>query len=152
MLFELTTEYADKHVEKTIICAEKSEHITIYPQRDSIISSGCKRFKYEVPKHNILPVAIARFINKTVILPSGIECHPNTTLEDIVEIQTQEQIEKSQIQVPKKEEKRTWKFESASGGGTYIVTETKPETYRCNCPGFFRSKGNCKHVKEVRGN
>ena len=44
MLFELTLEYADKRVEKTIVHAEKGEHITIHPQRDNIVSSGCKRF------------------------------------------------------------------------------------------------------------
>ena len=108
--------------------------------------------KYKVKKHSYLPVAIVRFFDKTVIMPAGIECHPETTLGDIVEIATQEQIEKSQIELPKKEEKRTWKFESASGGGTYIVTETKPGVFKCQCPGFFRSKGNCKHVKEVREN
>jgi len=150
MLFELTLEYADKRVEKTIVHAEKGEHITIHPQRDNIVSSGCKRFKYEVPKHNILPVAIVKFLHTTKILPAGIECHPETTLGDIVEISTKEQIEKTQIELPKKEEKRTWKFESASGGGTYIVTETKPGVFKCQCPGVWRAKDRkCKHIKEV---
>jgi hypothetical protein len=40
--------------------------------------------KYKVKKHPYLPIAIVRFTDKTVIMPAGIECHPETTLDDII--------------------------------------------------------------------
>ena len=147
MLFELYLEFEDGRAETKIVTAEET---TIYPQRDGIVHSGCKRFKYKVDKHNILPKAIVRFVNKTVIYPAGVECHPQTTLDDIVEIATQQQITESKVEIVAPVEKREWKFESASGGGTYIVSETKKGTLRCNCPGVWRAKDRkCKHIKEV---
>jgi hypothetical protein len=148
MLFELHLEFGDGCVETTIVHADEDK---IYPQRDGIVHSGCKRFRYKVDKHNILPKTIVRFMDKTVIYPSGVECHPKTTLDDVVEIQTEQQIQKeSKIEIVVPVEKREWKFESSSGGGTYIVTENKNGTFRCNCPGVWRSKDRrCKHIKEV---
>jgi hypothetical protein len=148
MLFELYLEFEDGRVETAIVPAEETK---IYPQRDGIINSGCKPFKYKIPKHNILPKSIIRFAEKTMIFPGGIECHPKTTLDDIIEIQTEQQLqEETTIQKETPKEKREWKFESASGGGTYIVTENKNGTFRCNCPGVWRAKDRrCKHIKEV---
>lgn len=40
-------------------------------------------FKYKVSKHAYLPPSIVRFASKTVIFPEVLECHPQTTLEDI---------------------------------------------------------------------
>jgi hypothetical protein len=45
-----------------------------------------------------------------MIYPAQIECHPETTLNDIIEIESEEQEVKSQIEAPKKEEAKTWKF------------------------------------------
>ena len=148
MLFELHLEFEDGRVETTIVHADEAK---IYPQRDGIIHSGCKRFKYKVAKHNILPKTIMRFVGKTMIYPAGIECHPKTTLDDVVEIQTEQQIQKEpKVEIVVPVEKREWKFESSSGGGTYIVTENKNGTFRCNCPGVWRAKDRrCKHIKEV---
>lgn len=42
--------------------------------------------KYKIKKHRYLPICIVKFANKTVIYPAGIECHPETTLDDIIEI------------------------------------------------------------------
>jgi len=146
MLAQLTIEYQDGRIETKIVEASET---TVYPQRDGIKHSNCKTFKYKVPKHNILPVTIVRFINKTMIYPAQIECHPSTTLNDIVEIQTEEQKVKVQVEIPKKEEEKTWKFESASGGGTYIVKQTT-KGLKCDCPGTWRAKDRrCKHIKEV---
>jgi hypothetical protein len=147
MLFELFIEYTDGRTETKIITEEET---TIHPQRDNIAHSGCKRFKYQVEKHNILPPTIVRFVNKTVIFPSQVECHPKTTLNDVVEIKSEEQKQEEKALIPQPERLKSWKFESASGGGTYIVTETKNGTLRCNCPGVWRAKDRkCKHIKEV---
>jgi hypothetical protein len=40
--------------------------------------------KYYINKHPYLPVAIVRFFDKTVIMPAGVECDPNTTLDDVI--------------------------------------------------------------------
>lgn len=147
MLFELHLEFKDGSAKTTIVTAEETK---IYPQRDGIVNSGCKPFKYKVSKHNILPKSIIRFVGKTMIFPEGIECHPQTTLEDIVEIKSQEQIQEETPIVPQPEKLKSWKFESASGGGTYMVKQTKEGTLRCDCMGYFRSRDRrCKHIKEV---
>lgn len=147
MLFELHLEFEDGRVETTIVHADEAK---IYPQRDGIVNSGCKPFKYKVSKHNILPKTIVRFVGKTMIFPEGIECHPQTTLNDIVEIQTEQQIQEETPITPQQEKLKSWKFESSSGGGTYIVKQTKNGGLRCDCPGVWRSKDRrCKHIKEV---
>ncbi len=147
MLFELHLEFKDGRVETTIVTAEETK---IYPQRDNIVHSGCKRFKYKVDKHNVLPKTIVRFTNKTMIYPAGIECHPQTTLEDIEEILTEQQVAEIKAELPPPPQLKSWKFESASGGGTYTVKETKNGFLRCDCPGVWRAKDRkCKHIKEV---
>jgi hypothetical protein len=83
MLSELTIEYLDGRKEVKIVNAKET---TLYPQRDGIKHAGCKAFKYEVPKHNYLPKMIVRFLDKTYIYPAQIECHPETTLDDVIEI------------------------------------------------------------------
>lgn len=146
MLAQLTIEYADGRKEVKIVTKKET---TLYPQRDGIINAGCKSFKYEVPKHDYLPVSIVRFLDKTVIYPSQIECHPETTLQDVVEILSEEQIEQVKSTLPKKEEPKKWKFESVSGGGTYTVIQT-PKGLKCDCMGYWRAKDKrCKHIKEV---
>ena len=152
MLFKLDVGYKDGRCETTIIYVKPGEQVKIYPQHDGITFCGSKRFKYEIKKHPYLCKAIVRFRDKTFIYPEVIECHPETTLDDIVEVDEMgEIVEKTivKIDIPKPTIKE-WKFESSSGGGTYIVTETKPGTYKCQCPGFFRAKDRkCKHIKEV---
>jgi len=147
MLFELHLEYEDGRVETTIVTAEET---TIYPQRDGIVHSGCKRFKYKVNKHNVLPKVIVRFVNKTVIYPAGVECHPQTTLDDIEEVLTEQQVAEIKVEKPQPKEKTSWKFESSSGGGTYHVTKMKNGALRCDCMGYFRARDRrCKHIQEV---
>ena len=80
--------------------------------------------------------------NTVKIYPANIECHPNTTLNDV------EVIEK-RVNKPREEKPKTWKFESSSGGGVYEVRMT-PYGLKCNCMGAIRSKHNCKHIKQVR--
>ena len=150
MLFELFIEYTDGRTETKIVTEEET---TIYPQRDNIAHSGCKRFKYQVEKHSILPATIVRFVNKTMIFPSQIECHPKTTLADIVEIKSQQQVEEEKSLLPTQPRLKSWKFESSSGGGTYVVKQTKNGGLRCDCPGVWRAKDRekgCKHMQEVR--
>jgi hypothetical protein len=148
MLKELVLEYEDGRKETRIVLSNET---TIYPQRDGITFGFCRSFKYTVEKHAYLPVAIARLYDKVVIMPAGIECHPETTLDDIIVIDNTPKIEVVDIQLkPKQPELRSWSFESSSGGGTYFVKETKNGFLRCDCPGVWRAKDRkCKHMKEV---
>lgn len=142
MLKELVLEYEDGRKETKIVLSNET---TIYPKRDGITFGFCRSFKYKVDKHAYLPVAIARMHNKIVIMPAGIECHPETTLDDIEVIDNSPKINEK----PKPREKRTWKFESASSDGFYIVRENMGKL-SCNCMGYFRAKDRrCKHIKEV---
>jgi len=146
MLSELTIEYIDGRKEVKIVTSKET---TLYPQRDGIKHAGCRAFKYEVPKHKYLPKMIVRLGDKAYIYPSQTECHFETTLDDVIEVKSEEQIALENSSLPKKEEPKKWKFESASGGGTYTVTQT-PKGLKCDCPGTWRAKDRrCKHIKEV---
>jgi hypothetical protein len=149
MLFELHIKYEDGRSERPIIHAEKGEEIKIHPQRDKILDAGCKRFKYRVVKHDILPTIIVKLGDRTLIYPSKIECHSKTTLDDIIEVQSKTQLQIKQP-TPKPIVKfKTWEFKSSSGDGTYIVRETA-NGIKCDCPGTWRAKDRrCKHIREV---
>jgi hypothetical protein len=143
MLHELYLEYGDGSSETKIIHTNEGETITIFPQQDNIVSSGHKPFKYVINKHNLLPKCIVRLGDRYVIMPAGIDCHPKTTLDDIIMIG---EYEPKKTEVKKVE---TWEFTSSDGKGKYNVRVDMGKL-KCNCMGFYKSKGNCKHVKEVR--
>jgi hypothetical protein len=142
MLHELYLEYGDGRKETKIIHTNEGETVTIYPQQDNITCSGHKPFKYYIPRWRGLTKAIVRFENRYVIMPHGIECHPKTTMDDIV-------IVDEPVAKPQKIIEEKWEFTSSDGKGKYNVRVDMGKL-KCNCMGFFKSKGNCKHVKEVR--
>jgi len=149
MLKELYLEFEDGRKETKLIHLEPGEQVKISPQQDGIVTAGCKTFKYQVPKHKYLTKMIIRFGDKTLIYPEGIECHPKTTLDDVVEYLTEEQLLEEKVEAPEVKV-QMWEFESASGGGTYIVTLNKHGNPKCNCSGAWRAKDKkCKHMKEV---
>jgi hypothetical protein len=73
---------------------------------------------------------------KKYIIPKWIEVHPETTYNDIVWIQ------------PKK--KKVIEHIEGSVGTYKTVYDPNKNTYKCSCMGFWRSKGNCKHVRALR--
>jgi hypothetical protein len=149
MLFELHIKYKDGTTLRPIVYGGIGEEVKIYPERDGIMAASCRPFKYKVLKHNILPACIVRMGDKTFIYPSQIECHPKTTLNDIIEIQTKGKIKVEEKVVIEKPQIKSWRFESSSDGGEYFVTET-PKGLKCTCPGMWRAKDRrCKHIKEV---
>jgi hypothetical protein len=148
MLFELHIKYKDGQTDRPLVYVETGGEIKIYPEQDNILAAGCRRFRYHVPKHAYLPVSIVRLNGKTLISPSMKECHPQTTLEDIIESKPKI---KGDVQIKEKikESKQTWEFNSSSGDGKYIVTKVG-DIFKCTCPGSWRSKDKkCKHIKEV---
>lgn len=99
-------------------------------------------FKYEY-KHEIIPPHLLELNGKKYIMPSWQEVDPNTTLKDINWIKPK----------PKKQRAKTVikTHISGSGLGEY-TTKYYPESgkYHCSCPGYWRSRGNCKHVKQMK--
>ena len=99
-------------------------------------------FRYEY-KHEILPPSLVTLGGKKYIVPTWQEVDPNTTLKDINWIKPK---------VKKQRAKTIIKTHiSGSGLGEY-TTKYYPESgkYHCTCPGYWRSGGNCKHVKQMR--
>ena len=127
--------------ESKIIHTEPGEQVKIYPKRDGIKFANHKSFRYEVPEWKGLCPSIIKLGGVRKIMPWGIECHPKTTIDDIEVIKKR----KNKPRQPTD----TWSFTSSNGNGTYKVTK-HGDKFKCNCMGFWRSKGNCKHVKEVR--
>ena len=145
MLYEITRVYMDYYEDKEIV----SGNPKIKVRGEGIRHVFCKPFTYKVEKHPLLCTAIVNFVGKKIIMPQGIECHPDTTLNDIEEIKSEKQIIKEKEEKIVKEPK-TWKFESSSGGGIYTVRFTKKGTLTCDCPGRWRAfDKRCKHIKEV---
>ena len=121
----------------TITYTESTIHS--YTPENDVVSTVAQLFQYEVPV-SVIPPTIARVNGKTVILPSWIECHLLTTLKDINWTPPQP------VQDKVKET-----FESKSGLGEYKTSyNPNNNTYKCSCMGYFRSKGNCKHVKALK--
>ena len=100
-----------------------------------------RMFRYEYK--GAIPPALATFSGQTYIVPSWQKVDPNTTLKDINWIKPK----------PKKHRAKTIikTHISGSGLGEY-TTKYYPESgkFHCTCPGYWRSGGNCKHVKQMR--
>jgi hypothetical protein len=88
-------------------------------------------------------IAIVNLNGTSYIYPDKIQCHPQTSIDDVEVIQ-------KRVNKPREEKPKTWKFESSSGGGIYEVRMT-PNGLKCNCFGAIRSKQNCKHIKQLKG-
>jgi len=101
-----------------------------------------KLFKYDYKHH--MPPSLANIENKRYIMPTWEEVLPETTLKDINWI-------KPKIKTKINSQIITQTHISKSGGGEY-TTKYYPNSdkYYCSCPGYWRSKGNCKHIKEMK--
>lgn len=144
MLKKLIIEYEDGSIENRIV---PSNQATIYPKQNGIKNCDCSPFKYKVEKHAYLCAAIVRYGDVYKIMPAGVSCIPETTLEDIEVIDNRKPKEPT---VPR--EKHTWKFPSSSSDSVYVVRENWGKL-KCDCPGTWRAKDKvkgCKHVQQVR--
>lgn len=138
MLWRVNIRYDDGRETDELIHSETP--ISIYPQRDGIKGAIVNRFMYEVeyPYH---PTLYNASDGKRYIIPLWKEVHPDTGFEDI----------KWSTPTPPEEKKVTKKIEGSMG--VYKTTyDPNKKSYKCTCMGFWRSKGNCKHVKELREN
>lgn len=133
MLFQISNVYKDGYVEDYI---STTPNVT----EDNIISSTVSTFKYKT--ESLLRPAIINAQGKKYIIPGWIPCHPKTELSDIIWTPSTK---------PKKPEVQQgeYKFKSSSSDSEYTV-KVIGQSVKCNCPGTWRSKGNCKHVQEVK--
>jgi hypothetical protein len=109
--------------------------ISLYPKRDNIKSAVVSVHKYEV-EGSFHPGLLQLDDGKKYIIPKWTEVHPETTYDDIVWIQ------------PKK--KKVIEHIEGSVGTYKTVYDLNKNTYKCTCMGFWRSKGNCKHVRALK--
>jgi hypothetical protein len=100
-------------------------------------------FQYDAECH--LPPTIANINGKTYIMPLWKEVIEGTTLNDINWIKPKPKKQ------PAKQKPVVETNVSGSGLGEY-TTKHYPESgkFHCTCPGYWRSGGNCKHVKAMR--
>jgi hypothetical protein len=108
---------------------------TSYKPIKGVVSRLVQCFKYQV-KADVNPSVITAN-GKRVIVPTWQEVHPLTSLEDIEWIKPQRR-PRADISVKSSDGKYKTTFNTATGH------------FKCSCMGFWRSKGNCKHVKELR--
>jgi hypothetical protein len=108
-------------------------------------------FKYTY-EHPTIPPTLHVENGKKYILPSNQEVILETTMDDIewIKIDPINRVivynKPKPIQAP-----TTWEFESSSSPGQFYTVRLSGKTYKCNCPGVYRSKDRiCKHIKEVQ--
>jgi hypothetical protein len=101
-----------------------------------------KVFKYKYENPYMGPTLFTDNKGQKFITPGWIPVVPETTYNDI------DWIKPKVAKV--KEEAQTWKFESSSDPGTFYMVRKVGETYKCSCPGVWRSKNRkCKHILKV---
>ena len=100
-----------------------------------------RRKFYKVPYSNVGAGSIIESSGKTFHVPSWIQVHTNTRIEDII-------VEKKPFQELFVEPK-TWSFKSESSDKEYTVKQSKNGKLSCSCWGYMAHK-KCKHVKQVQ--
>jgi hypothetical protein len=109
--------------------------ISLYPKRDNIKSAVVSVHKYKV-EGSFHPGLLQLDDGKKYIIPKWTEVHPETTYDDIIWIQ------------PK--QKKVIEHNVGSVGTYKTMFDPNKNKYTCSCMGFWKSKGNCKHVKALR--
>lgn len=137
MLYNVKLEYGNGTVVEELISSPTPP--TIYPKRDDIIHSMASVHKYEVEQLYPPILYISDISGKKYIMPSDIEVHPDTTIDDI--IWTKPKLKKE--------------IERVQGSmGMYKTTyDPNKKTYKCTCFGFYRARmkgGVCKHIKTLQ--
>jgi hypothetical protein len=110
----------------------KTSNFTYTPEAD-VVSHLVHIFKYEVG--GTMPPSVTTLNGKRYIVPSWIEVHPQTELSDVVYKQPQKRPRADIVE---------------KIGGYKTTFNSTTGKFKCSCMGFWRSKGNCKHVKELR--
>tara|TARA_R110001632_G_scaffold52014_2_gene129263 strand:+ start:944 stop:1381 length:438 start_codon:yes stop_codon:yes gene_type:complete len=141
-LFQVSTLNKYGNLRSRVIYNESSQ-FTINPKGFGPFI-GVKSFKYDYT-HSHRPPFLVKTNGKKYLLPDWKEVDPQTTLEDINWIKPT---------IPTKPEPKVepnlFKFKSSSSDSIYTVRKIM-DTYKCSCPGYWRSKTReCKHIKEIK--
>ena len=114
-----------------------------YSQSPPISGTWVRRHVYEVPYTNVGKGGFVEQDGKKLHVPSWLDVHPETTLDDIV-------VKKNPFEELFVEEKndKKWKFKSASSDKEYTVRYNASGKLSCDCWGYIAHK-RCKHIKEV---
>ena len=134
MLYHVMNVHGDGRSTNEIIYSK--EPYTIHPKRDNIISSRTTIHKYEIEYHLPPTIFVSPQDSKKYLVPMWIEVHPETTYDDVKWI--------------KPKQKKIIEHIEGSMGKYKTTYDPNKKTYKCTCMGFWRSKGNCKHVKELK--
>lgn len=102
---------------------------------EKVVASMTKVHKYDY-EHHYPPTLFIDSNGKKFIIPVWKEVHPETTVEDINWIKPKLKKETEHIQ--------------GSMGMYKTIYDPNKKTYKCTCMGYWRSKGNCKHVKALK--
>jgi len=107
---------------------------------------GISRFKY-VSRSTFNP-ALANINGKKYMMPDWVEVLPETTLNDITYSKPET---RGRIKGKIKTKNVIVKTPSSSSSKIYTTTfYPDSEKYYCDCPGTWRTGGNCKHIKKMR--
>ena len=134
MLWSVKKRFQDGTITDEIISSPSPYVVNL--AKEKIVASMTKVHKYNY-EHIYPPMFYKSHIDsKLYLMPLGIEVHPETTMDDVnwTKPKLKKEIEHIQGSV-----------------GTYKTTyDPNKKTYKCTCMGFWRSKGNCKHVKALK--
>jgi uncharacterized protein (DUF427 family) len=134
MLWSVRKRFQDGTVTDEIISSPSPYVVNI--TNEKIVASMTKIHKYNY-EHIYPPMFYKSHTDgKLYLMPVGIEVHPETTMDDV--IWTKPKLKKE--------------IEHIQGSvGIYKTTyDPNKKTYKCTCMGFWRSKGNCKHIKALK--
>jgi hypothetical protein len=133
MLYSVKKQFADGTVTDEIISSPTPYVINVKTEQVVMSMTNVHKYKYE---HIYPPIFYMAHDGKRYLMPVNIEVHPDTTIDDV-------------IWTKPKEKKIIIKIDGSMGEYKTIYDPNK-KTYKCSCMGFWRSKGNCKHVKALR--
>jgi hypothetical protein len=133
MLWSVSKSFQDGTKTNEIVSSPSPYVIDL--KKEKVVSSMVMVHKYDV-EQLYPPTFFTDNKGKKYIIPSWIEVHPETTIEDVnwTKPKLKKEIERVQGSM-----------------GVYKTTyDPNKKTYKCTCMGFWRSKGNCKHVKSLK--
>ena len=133
MLWSVKKQFADGTVTDEIISSPSPYVINITKEKITASMTKVHRYDYE---HIYPPTFYTSHDSKLYLMPANIEVHPETTMDDVN--WTKPKLKKE--------------IEHVQGSmGIYKTTyDPNKKIYKCTCMGFWRSKGNCKHVKALK--
>lgn len=134
MLYNVGITYDNGQTVNKII--HSSSPFTINPKQDGITSCKVIVHKYEIEYHLPPTLFTSPTDGKKYLIPMWIEVHPDTTYDDVKWI--------------KPKQKKIIEHIEGSMGKYKTTYDPNKKTYKCTCMGFWRSKGNCKHVQALK--